>query len=64
MVTLSHSLWCGDLVSDIVSNVRSGVAADSVARRRRVADDVNIVQDRVGPEVVGGRLSFAWGAGL
>ena len=29
-----------------------------------VVDGVYIVQDRFGPEVVGERLSFAWGASL
>ncbi len=35
VLTLSQKLWCGDSVSDIVSNVRSGVAAASAARRRK-----------------------------
>ena len=29
-----------------------------------VSDGVDIVQDRFGPDVVGERLFFAWGAGL
>ena len=35
MVTLSHSLWCGDSVLDRVFNVGGGVAATSAARQRR-----------------------------
>jgi len=35
VVTLSHNWWCGDSMLAIDSNVRSGVAVDSVARRRR-----------------------------
>ena len=33
LVILSHNLWCGDSVSDIDSNVRSGVTVASAVRR-------------------------------
>ena len=42
-VTLSHNLWCGDSVSDIVSNGRSGDAAASAARWRRALVSLRMV---------------------